>query len=224
MDWKTFIAELVKALAWPGLVGTLFFAYRKHILRILIIAIRMLRRVQTLKYGDIEIAMRSVNAAIEANETKAAIAEVELSNPETPPDERERLAKELRSAVEEAANLRTAVDALVSGSESKSEALYSPATSHSYKHKLLMGLVRELGAKQIVTLWDAGDKDVLIARAQAAFRTKILTAERYFGKMPRLFVINEHLKMINSDGSLTEKGLKELHELALRQVLARSSA
>jgi len=108
MDWRTFVVELVKALAWPVTVWAVTIAAWKHV-------VRLLPRLRELKYRDVQLSFAEVLrvASEEALETIPARAAL----PAAPASDTDRIARLLelspRAAVLEAfVPVQTALTAL----------------------------------------------------------------------------------------------------------------
>ncbi len=61
-----FIADVVRSLAWPGLIGLGFVLYRRQLRRLLVGAAIAVRRLNRFKYGEFEAGVAAQQAAQEA--------------------------------------------------------------------------------------------------------------------------------------------------------------
>lgn len=214
MDWKTFIAELVKALAWPGLIGVGLFTYHRAILNLLAALIRMLKRAQSLKYGDLVLATKSVNEAIAAKETEAESAALALTQPNTSPADRERLAAELREALEESARLRSALDSLQASTQEAATSKFSPATRHRARYSLLSHVISTLGVARILELGEKPDVDELSTQVNAAITEARMPGNKTIGFSDPEMQANQESGLLDSKERITVNGLRQLYKHA----------
>lgn len=214
MDWKTFIAELVKALAWPGLIGVGLYTYHRAILNLLAALIRMLKRAQSLKYGDLVLATKSVNEAIDANEAKAESAAIALSQQNTTQDDRIKLAEELREATEESARLKVALENLKLNIEIPERNEFSAAVRHKAKFALMMQLLTSIGYTEILRLTSENDWAGLEALVNKVMYEARMPGNNTYGMTENEDKVNKATGLLNPDGNITMLGLQELHNRA----------
>ncbi|WP_343636839.1 hypothetical protein [Roseateles sp.] len=69
-----FIADVVRSLAWPGLIGLGFVLYRRQLRRFLVSAAIAVRRLNRFKYGDFEAGVAAQQAAQQATIAPAMTA------------------------------------------------------------------------------------------------------------------------------------------------------
>ncbi len=112
MDWRTFVVELVKALAWPITVLVVASAAWRHI-------VPLFPRVREVKYGDAQVSFSAEVRQVAVSAGDAVPARAAL--PTAPPSETDRIARLLelspRAAVLEAfVPVQTALAALARAS------------------------------------------------------------------------------------------------------------
>ncbi|MBB3193946.1 hypothetical protein [Roseateles terrae] len=132
------IASVTGSLAWPGLIGFAIYTYRKPITRLLVGTSRMIRRMNSVKWGEFEMANRAFQEAKEAVQEKADVVEEQIS--EARPDEVASLVRELTELKLQAARIEAAQSALTtaksvpSNEASGDDARQTSARQHNDLH------------------------------------------------------------------------------------------
>lgn len=210
MDWKTFVAELVKALAWPGLVGIGLFTYRRAILSLLAALIRILKRTQSLKYGDLVIATQSVSEAIEAKEAEAENAAIAMTQPDATQADREQLAAKLRDAVEESTRLKATLENLQAKGVEKLIMKFSPAARHRARTLLILHLLSIIGGRDVLRFSQSNQISELEKRVNSILQEARQTGNNTPGISTTDDLVNKDSGLIDEHGNITPKGIKEL--------------
>lgn len=210
MDCKTFFIELIKATAWPGIVLFLLFRYGRQISKILIVLTKVLRRVNTFKYGDWALATESVSAAIDIKEKKADKAQEALSDPKTTANEREQLAKELRESTEEAARLRAALIRLEPPVDETRKNRFSPAIRHRAKVILFRAIAQIITPKKVLDLYKTGYINDLEEAANRIIEESLMPGNKSSEISIGTIAINCNAGLIDENQKITARGIQEL--------------
>jgi hypothetical protein len=86
MDWKTFIVEIVKALAWPAVIGTILILFKKQLTIIL---------GEFAKYPYLRWKLGKNELEIGVKQIREEIKDISLAEPE------EKIIKSISKAVED---------------------------------------------------------------------------------------------------------------------------
>jgi hypothetical protein len=222
MDLKTFLVEMSKSWAWPIALGIFFWVFRSHIDRIVVTALRTLRRMQRIKFGDLEFATDVVAAAAARSDAAAVEVEEKIANPDLTAAERQRLVDQLKEVIGERERLRAILDANKAASavnESTSSARRAIIGTLAQKE-----IVLHLGAKYFLERLEA-DRPGLVEEIEALLRSALEV--RTWGAGHYLTRPGVHGMRKNgwlTEGfELTEDGLQALADTA-RRILGNSSA
>lgn len=154
------IASVTGSLAWPALIGFTIYTYRKPITRVLVGTARMVGRMNSLKWGEFEIANRAVREAKQAVEEKADAVEDQIS--QAPPDQASALYRELADLKLQAARLEAAQSAIRAAkntpSEDSAQGAYwftLDATKSGRSRAVVRAMVTELGGPEFVLDMDS---------------------------------------------------------------------
>lgn len=221
MDWLQAVVEVLKAGAWPLVIGGALFYFRRPVKELLEALPAAVQKLESIKAAGIEIALKKAELAI-AEGTKAVEA---LSAPEVPAEAKGRIAAHARESADmaiSALNLarRPSLDVLGAHLEPESFLPFHdmrgglPASEYGeVKRRIMRTIVGLVGPANVRLYSQAGDLEAIRKRVHRAIYEIIAGHHR------RLGVNGSSITALAGAGfvlglEMTDEGLQEVIKIA----------